>query len=143
MKVLDTARLIVYRMHEKGIEIFLVNTGITEDADFWRFPGTETDQYSLKIHKDWIQLEPVLLPDGQQCQAIAIEGDWHDIPSIREIIKHDMKNVKTKIKDIIPELEKGSFFAMKEAFKRVLPEEYKMLKELKDVLLEKNLLKYM
>jgi hypothetical protein len=130
-------------MHEKGIEIFLVNTGITEDADFWRFPDSKTAEDQLSQHQDWIQLDPVKMPDGHTYQAIAVEGDWHDIPSIREIIKYDMENVKTKIKDTIPELEKGSFFALKEAFKRVLPEEYKMLKELKDVLLEKNLVKYM
>jgi hypothetical protein len=40
-------------------------------------------------------------------------------------------------------LEKGSFVAIKEAFKKVLPNEYKILHELKDIVLHRNMIKNM
>lgn len=135
MKILDKARIIVYRMHEKGIEIFMVNTGLAADEDAWRFPLAKTE---LPEHKELIELDPVKNEAGQTCNAVAMEGDWHDIPSIRNIIKHDVHNITHKIKEVGSELEQGKFVILKDAFKRVLPEEYQMLKELKDVLIEKN-----
>lgn len=135
MKILDKARLIVYRMHEKGIEIFLVNTGLAGDEEAWRFPLTKAD---VSTSLELIELDPVENEDGQTCNAVAVKGDWHDIPSIRNIIKHDVHNITHKIKEVGSELEQGKFVILKDAFKRVLPEEYKMLKELKDVLIEKN-----
>ena len=47
------------------------------------------------------------------------------------------------IKSLLPDLDKGTFFAVKEALKRVMPEQYAYLKELKDILLEKNSTKYL
>ena len=137
MKILDKARLIVYRMHEKGIEIFLLNTGLAEDEDAWRFPLAKTE---IPDDSNWIRLEPVEDGSGEQVNAFAMEGEWHDIPSIRNIIKHDVHNITHKLKEVGSELEQGKFVILKDAFKRVLPEEYKMLKELKDVLIEKNLI---
>ena len=137
MKLLDNLRLIVYRMHEKGIEIFLVDTGLTEDEQAWRFPLTE-ENLAKQYHS--IHLEPVQSDDGNTYAAIAIEGDYHDIPSIRKLIRHDVHNITHKLKEVGEELEHGRFVIIKDALKRVLPEEYKMLKELKDVLTEKNLL---
>ncbi len=135
MKILDKARLIVYRMHEKGIEIFLLDTGLAEDEEAWRFPLAKSE---LPAEMDWIELDPVQNDQGQTINAVAMKGDWHDIPSIRNIIKHDVHNITYKLKEVGSELEEGKFVILKEAFKRVLPEEYKMLKELKDVLIEKN-----
>jgi hypothetical protein len=135
MKILDKARLIVYRMHERGIEIFLLDTGLAEVEDAWRFPLAKNEFPSdMKL----IELDPVEDGKGQTVNAVAMEGDWHDIPSIRRIIKHDVHNITHKIKEVGSELEQGKFVILKEAFKRVLPVEYAMLKELKDVLIEKN-----
>jgi len=80
-----------------------------------------------------IELETDSMP------TFAIEADWHDIPSVRGIIKHDAKLVKKKIKTVLPGIEKRAYFTIKEAFKKVLPDEYKALKELKDILLDRNL----
>ena len=70
-----------------------------------------------------------------------IEGDWHDIPSIRGMIKHDLKRVKSKVKEVLPDVEKGMYFNVKEAFKKVMPHEYAALKELKDILIDRNAVK--
>ncbi len=142
MSVLNKVRLVVYRLHETGVEIFLVKTNLTEDENFWRFPLSKSQVDALKASNDVIELDQMDNPQTDEVHGIAFEGDWHDIPSIRQIMMHDMQNVGTKVKEVKNELENGSFVTLKEAFKRVLPEEYKMLKELKEVLLEKNSIKY-
>jgi predicted NUDIX family NTP pyrophosphohydrolase len=143
MNVLNHARLIIYRMHEKGLEVFLTNPGLVDDDEYWNFPDAELSKEEYKkMIEAAIQLDPVKDKDGKLVSAVAIEGDWHDMPSIRKLVKHDVNFVKSKIKDAVPEVEEGGFFAIKEAFKKVLPQEYQFLKELKDVILEQNQVKY-
>jgi len=139
MSVLDTTRLIVYRCHQKGLEILLINNDLDGDPDVWKIPSVGVGS---TVPNQVIQLENTLDQDGKPVQTIAIEGDWHDIPSIRGIIKHDVKRVKRKIKSVVPALEQGSYFAIKDAFRKVLPNEYNALKELKDIILDKNLSTY-
>jgi hypothetical protein len=143
MNVFDTIRVVVYRFHEKGLEIFLVNSGLEEEN--WRIPFTDIAKYTeqdVEIGDRFIALETNDNADGTSSITCAIEGDWHDIPSIRKLIKEDIKLVHSKIdKYVIPELEKGTYFAIKEAFKKVMPNEYKILHELKDILLHRNMLK--
>ena len=143
MNVFDTIRVVVYRFHEKGLEIFLVNSGLEEEN--WRIPFTDIAKYTdqdVEVGDRFIAIETNDNPDGTSSITCAIEGDWHDIPSIRKLIKEDIKLVHSKIdKYVIPELEKGTYFAIKEAFKKVMPNEYKILHELKDILLHRNMLK--
>ena len=143
MKVLDCARVIIYRINQKGLEIFLVNTQ-KEGQEAWGIPeGNLPFQHSSNLAEGerFIELEPV--KEGESLhQGLAIECDWHEIPSIRAMIKEDVRIVKNQIKLHFPELEQGTFFAVKEAFKKVLPHEYAMLKELKDVLIDRNQSKY-
>jgi hypothetical protein len=142
MNVFDSIRVIVYRFHEKGLEIFLVNTGLEEEN--WRIPFSEIAKYpekELEVGHQFIELEADQNPDGTKSITCAIEGDWHDIPSIRKLLKEDIKLVTSKIDKVVPELEQGTYFAIKEAFKKVMPNEYKALHELKDILLHRNMLK--
>jgi len=142
MNVFDTVRVVVYRFHEKGLEIFLVNTGLEEEN--WRIPFSDIAKYpvnDLEVGDRFISLESEAMPDGTSSITCAIEGDWHDIPSIRKLIKEDIKLVSSKIDKVVPELEKGTFFVIKEAFKKVMPNEYKVLHELKDILLHRNMMK--
>jgi len=144
MSVLDKVRVVIYRFHEKGLEILLINDDLQKDPDVWHFPeghSSKTILDSIFDEDRFIELDPVEIENGELFQAFAIEGDWHDIPSIRGIIKHDVKMVKTKIKKMVPGVQKSSYFAIKEAFKKVLPHEYAMLKELKDILMARNLLR--
>jgi len=136
MGVLDGVRIIMYRCHEKGLEIFLVNNDIANDADVWRLPNvsdidTQSDQY--------IELDDIVDHDGNTIKTLAIEADWHDMPSIRGMLKYDVKLVKKKIKKALPELEQSTYFTIKDAFKKVLPQEYAALKELKDIILDRNI----
>lgn len=143
MSVFDTIRVVVYRFHEKGLEIFLVNTDL--DQENWQIPFADIAKYpenSLEASNRFLSFEMNETTDGTSSITYAIEGDWHDIPSIRKLIKEDIKLVSSKLGmlDKIA-LEKGTFFAIKEAFKKVLPTEYKVLHELKDIILHRNMLK--
>lgn len=143
MNILDQARIIVYRVNKKGLEIFLVNH---EDGKHMQLPKgkltSSSPNHHLIAHDKLIELEPIQHQDGHIQRALAVEGDWHDIPSIRGIIKDDVRIVKHQIKQRLPDLEQGTFIVVKEAFKKVMPEEYACLKELKDIMLDRNQAKY-
>ena len=81
-----------------------------------------------------IELDPVRQENGEVEEAWAVEGDWHDIPSLKSLLYDDALFLKDKIKD----MEKGAFFVVKEAFKKVLPHQYQLLKELKEILADRN-----
>lgn len=134
MHVLDSVRLIIYRCHEKGLEVFLVNTGFEEEN--WKIPFEEIAKYQghENDHR-FIPLDPMQEHDGSMTNVVAVEGDWHDIPSLRKLVKGDVKIVASKIKYIA---DNGAFFALKEALKKVLPNEYAVLHELKEILTVRN-----
>ena len=109
------------------------------DQNIWRIPSglAESLRESGKIEKV-ITLDPTEDEDGRSVRTLAIEGDWHDIPSIRGMLKHDVRLVKSIVRENLPGSEKGGYFAIKEAFKKVMPQEYKALKELREILFDRN-----
>ncbi|TNE60122.1 MAG: hypothetical protein EP344_07925 [Bacteroidetes bacterium] len=139
----------IYRVREKGLEVFLVNSDekdLPEESLLKAISAAKDTPERLR-HAECIELEPVTDANGESRKAIAIEADWHELPSLRALIYEDYRVAKEKarekIRNLIPEMEQGAFFAVKEAFKRVLPEQYAFLKELKEVLVEKNSTKYL
>jgi predicted NUDIX family NTP pyrophosphohydrolase len=145
MQEQEKTNLIIYRVKDKGLEVFLVRPG-QEGAD-WQIPqGEKAAVASLPVkgEETLIELDPVSQEDGILEQAYAVEGDWHDIPSIKSIIFHDVEFMKDTLRKMVPDvMEKGAFFAIKEAFKKVLPHQYEQLKELKEIIVDRNLTKYM
>jgi hypothetical protein len=144
MSVLDSVRVLIYRVNEKGLEIFLMNNDMQNDPDVWNLPEGFYGQFTQHVNaigKNLIDLESDMDDKGNTTKNIAIEGDWHDIPSIRGILKHDMKLAKKIIHERLPGSEKGTYFAVKECVKKVLPQEYAAIKELKDILLDRNTVK--
>ena len=139
MSVFDCARLVIYRVNKKGLEIFLLSTD-SEDKN-WKLPQGDLMEIN-NIGEKIIELEPITQNNGQIEKALAVEAEWHEIPSVRALIKEDVRIVKAELKNKFPELEHGTYVAVKEAVKRVLPEEYALLKELKDVIRERNQVKY-
>ena len=138
MSVLDLARVIIYRFHEKGLEIFLINNEMEKDSDIWKLPEGLSNTLRNDGKLSVIDLESVVDDKGQKIKTLAIEGDWHDIPSIRGMLKHDIKLFKSIVKENLPGSEKGAYFAFKEAFKKVLPHEFKAMKELREILFDRN-----
>jgi hypothetical protein len=137
MSVIEKAHLVIYRIRQKGLEVFLVNNEV-EGAD-WELPKSDLQPKSLPPQEDMIELDPVKR-DGETHQAYAVdadmEADWQEIPSLKSLIQKDVQSVADKV---FGELEKhGTYFAIKDAFKKVLPTQYAFLKELKEVITEKN-----
>ena len=141
MSVFDFVRVVIYRFHERGLEVFLVNSDLENDPDVWKIPEAQIE--NVKKCADCIELDPVKDKEGYEQVTLAVQGDWHNIPSIRGLIKHDIKLAKATMKEVVPGIEKGGFFAIKEAVKHTMPDEYKTLKELKDILFDRNLVKNM
>ncbi|MBK6931864.1 MAG: hypothetical protein IPH12_13770 [Saprospirales bacterium] len=139
----------IYRVRETGLEVFLVNPNEQKHPEHahWKAITAADDTPERLGNSNCIELEPVTDANGASRKAIAVEADWHELPSLRALIYEDYRVAKEKakqrIKSLIPEMEQGAFFAVREAFKRVLPEQYAFLKELKEVLVEKNSTKYL
>lgn len=143
MELSKTASLIIYRIREKGLEVFMLNHDKTEDH--WKLPNHQVGQAAalpLEQSDKYISLDPVQQIDGKVEQGLAVEGDWHDIPSLKSLVMEDVEFMKEQIKQMGHDaLEKGAFVAIKEAFKRVAPHQYEMLKELKDIVSDRNSVK--
>lgn len=134
MSLVKKFKLIIYRFQERGLEIFLVND--PENLENWSIPEGERSEVRYDVDK-MIELDPVQQEDGATEEAFAVEGDWHDIPSLKTMLYEDAMQLKEKVKDV----EKGGFFALKEAVKKVMPHQYEFLKELKDILVDRNSVK--
>lgn len=149
MQTSEQIDVIIYRVSDNGLEVFLINPETSESAtpvqQHWQSPMAE--ESTPERLGNCIQLDAVVSADGASRKAIAIEADWHEIPSLRALIYEDYRVAKEKakqhLKNLLPDIERGSFVAVKEAFKRVMPEQYAFLKELKDIVMEKNQTKYL
>jgi len=134
MDIFNKANLIIYRFAEKGLEVFLTKNKDQAEETWQMAQSTEGDP-SIS-NREVILLESSN-QDQSTVQAVAIEGDWHDLPSLRVQIIEEARYVKNKLKVMFPE-QYGAYVSVKEAFKKVMPEEYAMLKELKDILTDRN-----
>lgn len=117
------ANLIIYRFRERGLEVFLLNK-----SDEWGLPDGEL---SVDRASDPIELEP----GRDREEAIAVEADWHEIPSLKQMLYEDAGELKEKLREI----EHGSFLTIKDALKRTLaPAQVAFLRELRDVITDRN-----
>ncbi|THH41615.1 hypothetical protein [Neolewinella litorea] len=116
------ARLIIYRFRERGLEVFL-----TQQSERWGLPGGDLNM----DNPDLIELEPA---DDRE-EAVAVEGDWHEIPSLKQMLYEDAG----ELKDRLMEIESGTFLTVKEALKSHLsPGQVQFLRELLEVVTDRN-----
>ena len=128
MSIIDRAFLVIFRYAEKGLEIFLVKT---EDE--------EMQSQLVEISEQFLTEIPLRFSNNTQIIELdPIEGDWHDIPSLRALLKDDLHFMKDRVKKYIPNIDTGSFISFKEVVKKAVKSEYQLLKELKDVLTDRN-----
>lgn len=144
MSLREKVNLFIYRFAEKGLEIFLMNS---EAGEYLNVPNSHSEE-SEKLNKisqtnNIIQLEQTTSVDGKIERNVAVEADWHEIPSLKHLLKEDVHFVADKLFHLLPDSEKGTYVSVKEAFKKVMPSQYQALKELKEILIEKNLTKYL
>lgn len=125
------AKALMYRYRNNGLEVFIEKNEHGE----WTFPDlSEEDKVKLSQLLDMdddehIELEPVTCEQRKRDMlAYAFEVDWRRLP--------DSSHRRQFL-----EANKGAFVAVKEALKKNLPAEYKMLKELVEVLSIRNIIK--
>ena len=142
MEANEQLDVIIYRVRESGLEVFMVNQDENDVENGALTTPASGDSNTHRFPSHSIELDPVTNARGEARKAIAIEADWHEIPSLRALMYEDYRVAKEKaklhLKNLIPDFEKGTYVAVKEAFKRVLPEQYAFLKELKDIIADKN-----
>ena len=141
MQKQEKVDLIIYRIREQGLEVFIPDS--KEDESSLKTLQAELSSKELLQQSQLIELDPVKDASGAERKAIAVEADWHDLPSLRAMIYEDYRVAKEKAKqklfNLVPDFEKGAFVTVKTVLKRVLPpEQYAYLKELKEVLVDKN-----
>ncbi|MEM6394894.1 MAG: hypothetical protein AAF741_01005 [Bacteroidota bacterium] len=123
MELSKKVSLIFYRFKERGLEVFMLNK-----SDEWGLPEGEVCQGD---QPDCIELDP----SHESDEALAMEGDWHEIPSLKGMLYEDAQLLKEKLKEI----EGGAYVTIKDALKkRLSPAQYEFLKELKDILTDRN-----
>lgn len=128
MSLRKKVSLIIYRFQEKGLEVFLFND---DQQSLPKGDLGDADQLN-----QCIELDPVV-EQGNKEEAVAIEGDWHEIPSLKAMLYDDAIQLKEKLKS----LEQGTFVDIKVALKNAMPTQYAFLKELKDILRDRNSLR--
>ena len=107
MSIIDRAFLVIFRYAEKGLEIFLVKT---EDEEMQSQLVEISEQFLTEIplrfsnNTQIIELDPIEDDQTGNIRAIAIEGDWHDIPSLRALLKDDLHFMKDRVKKYIPNI---------------------------------------
>lgn len=117
------ASLIIYRFRERGLEVFLVNK-----QNEWDLPGGDVN---MDEPGSMIELEP----GSDREEAVAVEGDWHEIPSLKEMLFEEGSEFADKLRGI----EKGTFVTIKEALKSHLSQnQVKFLRELREVITDRN-----
>lgn len=123
MGIRKKASLIIYRFRERGLEVFL-----TKKSDAWGLPGGDLSPSS---NEGLIELEP----GEDKSEAVAVEGDWHEIPSLKEMLYQESSEIADKVMDI----EQGSFVTIKDALKQHLSSsQVQFLRELRDVITDRN-----
>lgn len=136
MSVKDLAKVVIYRMAEKGLEILLIKDEGDPKGQTWSLPNGFVQPSTMK--EEMIQLEEPLQDSPEYSKTIAIEKEEKDLPSLRAMLMNDVKYVHQRLKDYMTEFDEAHYVSIKDAVKRVLPHEYAKLKELKDILSDKN-----
>ena len=138
MRLKDKLHLVIYRVRERGLEIFVRD----RDEDHYEFPAAahEGDLAELNLERDHFELTDESTTGDER--GLAIEGDYHDIPSLKRLLLDDARRLRDTLREA-PSMEEGSFVAVKGMAKRLLPEQYQLLQELRDILVDRNSTKYM
>jgi hypothetical protein len=142
MSIIEKVKIVLYRVAEKGLEVFLVKSEEEEiQVRLVEISEHFLAELSLKTEGNarCIELDPIVLNDDlQTVRTIAIEEDWDGTPSIRAHLKGEYLLLKNKLSQAIPGFDSGVFVAFKDTLSRMVQSEYKAIKELKEVLSDRN-----
>lgn len=143
-----SAGLLMYRVRESALEVFLVHPGgpfwAKKDAGAWSIPKGEfeegedpfeaakrefQEETGFSVEGNFISLTPLKQPSGKLIYAWAIEGEC-DAKSIKSN-KFSMEWPPRSDKhEEFPEVDRAEWFAIPQATEKLLPGQREFLKEL-------------
>ena len=127
MDLIRKITLIIYRFRERGLEIFLMEG---EDVNELTLPKEQ----KITSLPEKFTAQATLISNDENTETWALEMEEEDIPSLKGLLYEDAKNLSGKLISY----ETGTYIRVKDALKKVMPQQYKWIKELKDVLLDRN-----
>jgi len=151
------AGLLMYRYGKQGVEVFLVNepTTPTTENNAWRIPNGKVniDENSFRAAQrefmretgvepeieEFIDLDCVECQDGKVKAYAFEENSVADLPFNKILTTESPLRLRRKHKMLV---EKGAWFCAKEAAKKVFPGEVELIKELIEVLADRNQARY-
>lgn len=136
------AGLLLYRQRSEGLEVYLVpgddnSLQMPESFSLEHHEALETFcdnlEKTLGIRVEVEQLTELdlvkCMVSGREFLAYALETDWEKLPETSKRYKFVQVN-------------KGAYYAVKDAFKRVMPAQYAMLKELVEIVSSRNIMRF-
>ena len=146
-----SAGLLMYRMREGHLELFLVHPGgpfwKNKDEHAWSIPKGEVNNDEKEdfiktakrefheetgieiIPENFIPLGNVKLKSGKIVHAWAFEGDWHGLFMCRSFVDIEYPPYSGKFKKF-PEVDKASFFSIETAKKKIHPAQCEFINKL-------------
>jgi hypothetical protein len=127
MSITESIKLIVYRYAEKGVEVLMNET----DCQNLVLPNISSNADLL--HQNEVSDSDTIQIGDENC--FAMEADFPHV---------DLSNPTTLDKfsgmldNVLSRNSKSKYVALKEIFKSVLPNEYALLKEFKDIISDRN-----
>jgi predicted NUDIX family NTP pyrophosphohydrolase len=147
-----SAGILVYRLKNKAIEVFLVHPGgpffIKKDLEAWSIPKGEyeasedplqaavrefKEETGQEISGSFIALTPVTQKGGKDVLAWAVEGDIDESQVHSNTFQMEWPPRSGKMKDF-PEVDKGAWFTVAEATKKINQKQSVLIEELVDIL---------
>ncbi len=126
--------MVIYRYNEnEDLEIFMVGDGSQMELPQSDF--TSSDDFEAETGIAAADNEDVIELDGEEF-------------SPKGGLRHTAIALEAKMEEKIQKFlhikkEEGNYIAMKEAVRKVIPHQYAILKELKDILMQRNITKYL
>jgi predicted NUDIX family NTP pyrophosphohydrolase len=143
-----SAGILVYRVTPRGLEVFLVHPGgpfwAKRDLGAWSIPKGEVEEGAglletakrefreetgFPIDGDFIELTPLRQPSGKLIHAWAINGEVDASRVNSNTFSMEWPPRSGKQQEF-PEVDRGQWFALPEAFERLLPGQRGFLVEL-------------
>jgi predicted NUDIX family NTP pyrophosphohydrolase len=147
-----SAGLLVYRLVDKTVEVFLVHPGgpfyVKKDLEVWSIPKGEfeesedplqaavrefKEETGQEISGHFIALTPVTQKGGKNVIAWAVEGDFDATQVRSNIFQMEWPPRSGTMKDF-PEVDKGAWLTVPEAMKKIIPKQAALVEELLEIL---------
>jgi predicted NUDIX family NTP pyrophosphohydrolase len=143
-----SAGLLMYRRRHGALEVFLAHPGgpfwIKKDLGAWTIPKGEfeadeeplaaakrefEEETGFKVEGDFVDLGAVMQNSGKVVSAWAVEGDCDPATLISNFCEIEWPPRSRRMINI-PEVDRGQWFSMAEAAKKIFPSQKPFLERL-------------